>query len=505
MIYGKETFSIESGTVTRKAPKKNRGGFIVNTLTLVGGNVIAQAIVVALMPIITRLYPPQTFGIFSIFVSATLVTMAVSHLRYNVAILLPSDEEDADALALLGIIVVFVMSSLLLFTIIICGPKISEALNMQEFTYIFFLVPLATLFGGIGLILNSWYLRAKEFKRLAISKVSGATGDRITTLALGFQGLIGPEGLVLGRLTGNVFTIGAMLLRQETRHIFSICSLSSLKRLKKVAIRYKKFPKYVWSGLFNQLSFQAPVIILGYFFTPTVVGLFALSRRVLAEPMQLIGESLSRSFFQKASETHNMGKDSAQLSERLLHYLILFVLFPMALLGLTSVEVFSVVFGEKWQEAGVYTALLVPTFTAIFLCRPISVFFDLLEKQKEAFIFNVLLFLVNAAILSVGGVFGNPLLTIGLFSASSTLLFASRIVWLLSKIGVSLNSCARMLGFAIARTLVFSFPVISLKLFCSPTELTVVIIAVLSLVLYYMHLFLTDTYLKNEVMLIIKH
>ena len=49
-----------------------KSSFVADTFTLVGGNVIAECIVIALTPIITRLYPPQSYGIFSIFLSIAL-------------------------------------------------------------------------------------------------------------------------------------------------------------------------------------------------------------------------------------------------------------------------------------------------------------------------------------------------------------------------------------------------------------------------------------------------
>lgn len=46
-----------------------KGEFTRNVLTLMTGTTIAQAIPVAISPILTRIYTPQDFGIFALFVS----------------------------------------------------------------------------------------------------------------------------------------------------------------------------------------------------------------------------------------------------------------------------------------------------------------------------------------------------------------------------------------------------------------------------------------------------
>jgi lipopolysaccharide exporter len=483
----------------------NKGGFVANTLTLAGGNFIAQAIIIGLTPIITRLYPPQSYGIFAIFVSIALPLSFISHLRYNLAIFLPSDEEDANALALLGIVSVIIISLVLFFAFLFLGNNISRIFNIQDFTYILFFIPLYILIDGTILVLSSWYLRAKDFKRLASSKILGSLGDRSVTLILGLKGFINPGGLVAGKITGELFDLVNLLMWKRKNNICLIFSPSSFKRLKSVAIRYKDFPKYVWSSLFQSYATHLSTLLFGFFFNPTIVGHFALSSRVLSEPMLMVGEAIARSFFQKASEAYRSGNNLAEMSERLFRYLLMFIFLPMVLLGITGVEVFSLVFGEKWGQAGLYASLLVPLSIGNFLFQPARIFFYILEKQKEDFIFNVIYFFVNAVSLIVGGLLGNPYFMAGIYSFSTTLLFAVRLSWLLSQVGVMPKTCLKIFGKTSIRTIVFALPIIFIKIFFSPSPWLVIITAVLLCFSYFIYILLTDQYLKNETILFLKN
>ena len=75
--------------------------FSRNVFTLVSGTAIAQFISIAASLIISRLYTPDDFGVFTIFISiASLISLLLAG-RYELAINLPkSDNEGLNVLGL---------------------------------------------------------------------------------------------------------------------------------------------------------------------------------------------------------------------------------------------------------------------------------------------------------------------------------------------------------------------------------------------------------------------
>jgi O-antigen/teichoic acid export membrane protein len=68
--------------------------------------------------------------------------------------------------------------------------------------------------------------------------------------------------------------------------------------------RFRKFPLIdIWGALLNNISWQLPVLLLAVFFSQTLVGFYALAFRLIHLPMSLIGASLGKVFFQRASES----------------------------------------------------------------------------------------------------------------------------------------------------------------------------------------------------------
>ena len=78
--------------LTKLKPKSE---FTRNVLTLMTGTTIAQAIPIAISPILTRLYTPKDFGVLALFVAITSIFGSIANGRYELAIMLPKKDEDA--------------------------------------------------------------------------------------------------------------------------------------------------------------------------------------------------------------------------------------------------------------------------------------------------------------------------------------------------------------------------------------------------------------------------
>ncbi len=68
---------------------KPKSEFSRNVLTLMTSTTIAQAIPLAISPILTRLYTPSDFGIFALYMSISSIISVVVTGRYELAIMLP--------------------------------------------------------------------------------------------------------------------------------------------------------------------------------------------------------------------------------------------------------------------------------------------------------------------------------------------------------------------------------------------------------------------------------
>ena len=102
---------------------KPKSEFSRNVLTLMTGTTIAQAIPIAISPILTRIYTPEDFGVFALFLAIISILGVVISARYEFAIILPRKDEDALHLVVLSLLIAFLLSMICLIIIIISGNQ----------------------------------------------------------------------------------------------------------------------------------------------------------------------------------------------------------------------------------------------------------------------------------------------------------------------------------------------------------------------------------------------
>ena len=83
-----------------------------SVLTLIGGTTIAQALNFIFSPITTRLFSPEVFGDLSVFTSITGIIGIIICLRYELAIVLPQDDDEGFSLLKLCLIFATIISIL---------------------------------------------------------------------------------------------------------------------------------------------------------------------------------------------------------------------------------------------------------------------------------------------------------------------------------------------------------------------------------------------------------
>ena len=119
--------------------------------------------------------------------------------------------------------------------------------------------------------------------------------------------------------------------------------------------RYKKFPLFgTWIVLVNSLMLQLPILIISNYYSAMVVGYFALSNRMLQMPMALFNSGVSQVFLKSASENKS-ASDISTLVFKTLSRLIMIGVFPLLVIAIIGEDLFSIVFGNQWIEAGQYT------------------------------------------------------------------------------------------------------------------------------------------------------
>lgn len=428
------------------APHEKGTSFGDDVLKLVSGTTAAQALSILAAPLMTRLYAPDAYGTLALFTSITSVLGVLACVRYELSIMLPRSDEEATNLLAVSLAFATLVSALTIPLIWWGRDPLLRWLNAAELAPYLWLVPPAVFVGGAFMALNYWNSRTRQFGRLSAARVTSGVATTSAMLGAGYAGHATAGSMIGASVGGQAIAtavLGAQVWRDDgqmfRRTVHWRQMLSGVKR-------YRKFPLFsAGAGLLNTASWQLPAFLLFRFFSSTVVGYYALGFRILQMPMTLIASAIAQVFFQRASEAHVQGK-LASLVEDTLRRLVMIGLFPTLMLTLVGRDLFAIVFGLKWAEAGVYTQILSLWALVWFISSPMSVLFSVLEKQEVGVMWNLVNFAARLLSLGIGGALGNPRLAVFLFGCSGVLIYGGMSLAIATHVGVPIRRIARIVG-----------------------------------------------------------
>ena len=409
---------------------KPKSEFSRNVLTLMTGTTIAQAIPISISPILTRIYTPEDFGVFALYMSVASIVSVVATGRYELAIMLPKKDEDAINIVALSILISFFVSFIALLIVFVFNTQITNLLGNPEISSWLYFIPITVLLAGMYQSFNYWSNRKKQYKRLATSRViqSGATAT--TNLGMGFSGF-GSSGLILGGVLGQgvaTAILGKMVWREDKKR------LKEIKRLKILALakRYIKFPKInMLHAFFNILSSNLPIFLISYFFQVVSTGFYALANKVLFAPISIITNSYGQVFLQKMTYNYNIRQDEIRFFKTTVYKLLFFSSPIFIIFFIFSPQIFSIIFGKKWYIAGVYAQILIPMLYLRFTGSIVSSISIIYNKQEKALWIEFINTLLRIIALVIGGIFNNLILGLTLFSMFSFIVTSYRLLWYL--------------------------------------------------------------------------
>lgn len=393
--------------------------FVRNVILVASGTAGAQIIAIVFAPIITRLYGPEAFGLFSMFIATLNVVMPAAALSYPIAIVLPKSDNDALGIAKLSCYLALIISSILGFVLYFYNKTIANLLGLENISTYLLLIPLAMFFDVIRQVLQQWLIRKKQFRVTAQVAVSQALILYTTKTGVG---LFYPAGFVLIFLA----TLGKALypmqlwfgMNKWVKERERINNTKKASNLKVLAFKYRDFALYrTPQVLINSISQGLPVLILAGFFGPSIGGFFTLGKIILSAPATLIGSSVGNVFYQKIAESVNKGEDVKKLLNKATIVTFALGLGPLLIVILFGEVIFQFVFGQEWIVAGQYARWMALWVLASLAARPLIATIPVIKIQGVFLVFEIVfLFLKLLCLIIPSYIFNNALMAVAFYS-----------------------------------------------------------------------------------------
>ncbi len=357
--------------------------FAKETAVLSLGTIISQLITIFAMPLLTRIFLPEQFGILAIFLAISTIISTLVTLKFDSSIIPTKNDYEAKTILIVCLFLVISIGSGFILLSLLITDNIKNLMGILKIGNLLQLAIAAGMASAIVTIGLAWLNRQRKYVIMAILRITQSTTLVLVSLIFGYYSFT--SGLAIGQFISSL-VICIIIIKILSKEIIPLTTKSIFNIFKK----HKDTPLYLLpAGLLDVITLQLPIIIIAASFSNDAAGQFSMAWRVLALPMILVGSALGQVFFQHFSESWPDANASRRLLIKTWKSLALIGVAPTVILLFFGEPIFRLVLGEAWGEAGAIASIIAPMLLAILISSPTSTTFLVLGLQRYSFLFSL--------------------------------------------------------------------------------------------------------------------
>lgn len=387
--------------------------FFRNILIVMSGTGVSQLLAIAASPLLTRLYDPAAFGVFGVFLAISALVTPLAAFSYDTAIVTAKRDSDARLLATMCLVFVCCVSVVTALTLLALSGQFWRLLGVPAAQYWYWLVPSMVLLTGLHQTLNHVWMRGSQFSLVSVSRVCQSLGALATHVGAGLAGLV-PAGLLAGAVAGQLASllpaVAVGLRRGRYDRVVPLRKHDFVRLLREhlSLAAFKSLQRLTRTG-----SEALVTLLITALFGAAAAGAYALTKRVMAVPSELAGESYRKVFFPRIAQIHHSSPASTRAEiRRSMAILLTICSIPTIAVSVFGQSLFAFMFGEEWRQAGDIASIMVVLAASRLVTTPSTASTPVLGLQRPHFLIDSLRLGGTVVAVAVGASFGS--LTIAL-------------------------------------------------------------------------------------------
>lgn len=416
----------------------------------------AQAVVFLSLPLLSRLYSPDSFGSWALIQSAAFLIGALATGRYELAVVLPRHHGEAASVLGLGLLLAAGVAALTAAAMPWIGPTFGGAIPAGLVAWA---IPLLVLLSAANQLALAWCTRMAAFTLYGSAQLGLAILAGLLPALLAF---VWPDaaGLTVGTLAANGI-VNLVLWGWIARQLSNDGLLVNLKpaSMRCVATTYRAYPLYMTPyTLLGTLRDRAVYFLLGSHSGSAEVGLYSIAQRLANAPNSLVASALRPVFFQYVLQAKT--PDVPRLIEQVMLWLVVLVVPPMTFFFFFPEQLLGLLFGTSWADAGTYVMIMALPTLPLLLGNWMDRYFDALGRQRLVFGMESGFSVLAVAVLAAAFWFGaEARQAVAAQAAVMAVYFALWIVVLFRAANIRLTMLLRVCGTALAVAVASGFAV----------------------------------------------
>lgn len=395
--------------------------------TLLGGNALAQIIALAAYFALTRIFSPDDFGLYNIFYSYIEVLIILSTCKYELAIVVSSDNAEAAAVSRFALKLNAIVSFVLLTIALVLWLLGFLPSRFSALGWMVLLIPPMVFFCGTSRVYKSLFNRIHGYRTMAVSETVNAAAGALIKIALGLLGIL-QAGMPIGTVAGRAIANLVLRLKLKQQNIPS----ATWQEQRTAARKHRNFPMFVGSKDFIiSLSGNLPFLWLALYFDSTEIGLFGLALTFTFRPVNLLNVAFEQVLYARTAESVRERRSIGPLIKKFLLTLNAIALPCFVLAWFFAEPVFAFCFGERWSGCAVYVKAILPWIYMVLSTMSLMFISNIFSSQRTEFLFYLILLGLRIAALAVGIHTNNFLAAIRLYAAAGAVMSATLLIWYL--------------------------------------------------------------------------
>ena len=344
-----------------------------------GGFLVA----LALTPVISRLFDPHVFGVFSTIVAFASIFVGLSTLRLEVFAQREASDENYWSGVSTALLCVVTVSA-----VVALGAAVAVAVFGLDLWW------LAT--GPIVAVASLQLVGAAVFTRLQLYR------------PLAFANFVQQSGTAIIQVIAGSrsATLSALLLGFLGARLVWILPLSKVRQASLVGVRNfwrrnrREGVKAGTSALVNGLSGQLIILLVAALHGALVAGVVAMAVRIVVAPLGLVGQAVASAVVGEVGKQvrEEQFRDARRLVVAGVRDNFAIAVLPLLAVAVAAPFIAGWVLGSQWHDAGIAVSALAAGALIQFMVAPFSQVLNLLGRSGELLKWD----LVRFVLLAVG-------------------------------------------------------------------------------------------------------
>lgn len=367
------------------------------------GTVLAQMINIVAQPILTRVFPAETLGVYTYLISLATMIIPVASLKLDMLIVSEPDDREAQYITDVCV-VVNILVSVLYTLVIFLAYNISDDNIFNRYGAIIYTVPILVFTNGLRFLFISYLNRYKEYRTISVIAIIREGIRAIIQVGAGFLSM-GTLALTTGYAVSPLF--GLNIQMRDYIKKWKERPRLTIEKFKDIVLNKgrRQILFLVPAQFINSFSSSLVTISITALFSAKVLGYYSAGVRLLDIPIIFITSNVSKVCYQRISENVAGNKPVLKTLLSVMGVLAAISAVGFGTLYIIAPGISEIIFGSGYRIAGEYIRCLCMMYAVRLVATSFAGVYTVFKKQNFELLLNILLIVSAGASYVISRVF----------------------------------------------------------------------------------------------------